>query len=70
MYKPSKRVKALIIIGAATALVVFFDVMSSKLDTGDIKVPEKYGRIARDTSVFGKEVAKRVLLNEIDGIFS
>lgn len=65
-----KRVRPLLIIAAATAFVVIFDITSTKIDTGEINVPDKYERMASDSTVFAKELAKRVLLTEIDNMFS
>ena len=69
MQKMSRKCRSLIIIGAATAIVVFFDVVAQKIQTKEIKVSDKYVRIAFDASVFAKECSKRVLLSEIDDIF-
>lgn len=69
MKKMSRKCKSLIIIGTTTALVVLFDVVAQKIQTGEIKIQSKYVRVAFDTSMFIKECSKRILLSEIDDIF-
>lgn len=68
--KMSKTMKPLIIIGATTAVLVFADIMVSKIESGEIKVPDKYESLISDTNGLVKDISKRIIVNVVDTMFS
>lgn len=67
--KKKINIKPIVIVASTTAVLLFVHLAVDRIDSGQIDIPEKYRGFAREANNFVRDVAKKVLMNQLDKMF-
>ena len=67
--KKKINIKPIVIVASTTAVLLFINLAVDRIDSGQIDIPEKYRRFAREANSFVRDVAKKILMDQLDNMF-
>ena len=67
--KKKINIKPIVIVASTTAVLLFVNLAVDRIDSGQIDIPEQYRGFAREANNFVRDVAKKILMNQLDKMF-